>query len=62
MFGNESGKAQGVNVAVPVTVPEGCVGRTEVRVRWKDHVVWRLVKMVRWMEEFKGEGVEIEAE
>lgn len=33
--GNPDGRAQGVNVAVPVTLPEGCVGSAEVSVRVK---------------------------
>jgi len=33
-----------VNVACPVTVPEGVVGWVEERVRWKDHVVGKWSK------------------
>jgi hypothetical protein len=34
------GEARRVNVAVPVTVPLGCVGSEEVRVRWRVHDVF----------------------
>jgi hypothetical protein len=53
--GNVEGKAQGVNVAVPLTVPEGCVGRAEVRVRVKCHGAFK--KLASILEDMEGSGV-----
>ena len=58
----DADEAQGVSVAVPVTVPEGCVGSLERRVRVKVQEEVRLVKMVVEMldgEDFGGGSFEL---
>lgn len=48
----------GIRVAVPITVPEGCVGRVDVRVRWK--VQGEVVVVARFWKSVEGRDAEID--